>query len=142
MSSKLQYDPQYAQLLRDMVRAAFDVRVCLKELDTSMSTALTEATVQLQLDGRYNPYLRISALPPLHVGLHCALDTTSIFDYSELVARLQYDPHPSREGRYVNRAHSMRLKSMTSVPFHPNIHPSPTESAGVKKPWWQPFVGP
>lgn len=81
----------------------------------------------LFLAGTYNPYVRDSPLPPIHLNLNYLVDpiaTKLAWEYRNL-----YDEH--KEGPCEKRADPLIFPGVAAIPFDPNSHPVPSEK-GVR----------
>lgn len=101
--------------------AGFELQ-CLREF---LRQRQEDTLCTLTLAGVYNPYVRETPLPPLHVNLNYLLDPKALLvsrEYKHL-----YDEH--KEGPCERRADAMHFPGMARVPFNPTEHPVSTEKA-------------
>lgn len=93
---------------------------CLREFLRQRSE---DTKTAMFLRGEYNPYVRETPLPPIHLNVNYLVDPRAVLAGREV--RRLYDEH--RDGPCLNRADPMYFPGVAAVPFDPNQHPVSTE---------------
>lgn len=104
-------------------KPCFDAGLERRRLQEYTKSRSSERINSLFLSGSYNPYVRDSPLPPIHLNLNYLIDPTAAklgWEYRSL-----YDEH--KEGPCENRADPLIFPGVAAIPFDPNSHPVPTE---------------
>ena len=93
---------------------------CLQEF---LKQRMQDTQSSLTLSGAYNPYLRDTDLPPIHINVNYLLDPKAVA--AGLEYRSLYDEH--RVGACEFRADPLLFPGVAAVPFDPNQNPVSTE---------------
>lgn len=95
---------------------------CLREY---LSQRAQDTISTLTLSGAYNPYIRETSLPPVHINMNYLFEPKNLLGGRELVGL--YDEH--KPGPAPTRADPLEFPGVATIPFSPTEHPVSSERA-------------
>lgn len=100
-------------------RVFFDASFHARIMEVTLRAAANRRMKEMCLDGKHNPFIRSSSLPPTHLNINYLFNPLAVIDNVEL-NRL-YDEH--KPGFANRRADPLSFSGVAAIPFDPNNHP-------------------